>query len=168
MVDAWCGWPTFEAIPLNFKDESPIYKFSSLEFKFIRKGTLIQRYHWKPGECYTEGIPVDDQYLDGWKKMSEFNTVPREISFFEQPMSRVYKQPGDLSPLLASFRAVLYRDLKLIAIRDDTLFLEKDDRKLERVKLQSRKEVCETVVKYFPQFTAKEVMKALDNVNLLE
>ena len=169
MVDAWCGWPTFEAIPLNFKDESPVYKFSFLEVKFIRKGTLIQRYHWKPGDCYGEKIPDGDQYCDGWKKMCEFDeAIPRELAFFEQPMSRVYKQPGDLSPFLTSFRAILYRDLRLIAIRDGTLLLEKDDRKVECVKLQSRKEVCETVVKYFPQFTAEEVMKALNNVNLLE
>jgi hypothetical protein len=46
--------------------------------------------------------------------------------------------------------------------------LEKDDRKVERTKLQSRKEVCEAVMKYFPQFLAKDVMKALDSVNLLE
>jgi arylamine N-acetyltransferase len=167
MVDAWCGWPAFEAIPLDFQDESPIYKFSFLDVKFIRKGTLIQRYHWKPGDCY--GEEAGDKYIDGWRKMCEFDmAILRDISFFEQPMSRVYKQPGDLSPFMVSFRTVMYKDLKLIAIRDDTLLLEKDDRKVERTKLQSRKEVCEAVMKYFPQFSAKDVMKALDNVNLLE
>ena len=168
MVDAWTGWPTFEAIPLNFQDESPVYNFSFLEFKFIRKGTLIQRYHRK-GESYAE-IPFHtDQHLDGWRKMCEFDmAIPREIPFFEQPMSRVYKQPGDLSPFLVSFRAVTYKDLKLIAIRDDKLLLEKDGHEVETTKLQSRKEVCEAVTKYFPQFAAEDVMKALDSVHLLE
>ena len=168
MVDAWTGWPTFEAIPLDFQDESPIYNFSFLEFKFIRKGTLIQRYHRK-GESYAE-MPFDtDQHLDGWRKMCEFDTaIPREISFFEQPMSRVYKQPGDLSPFLVSFRAVTYKDLKLVAIRNDTLLLEKEKHEVKTTKLQSRKEVCEAMGKYFPQFTAEDVMKALDSVHLLE
>lgn len=83
-------------------------------------------------------------------------------------MSRVYKQPGDLSSFLVSFRAIVYKDLKLIAIRDDTLLLEKDGRKVETKKLQSRKEVYEVVEKYFPQFTAENVMRALDSVHLLE
>ena len=170
MVDAWTGWPTFEAIPLDFQDESPIYNFSYLEFKLVRKGTLIQRYHRK-GESYAEAPFHTDQYLNGWRRMCEFDpAIPREISFFEQPMSRVYKQPGDLSPFLVSFRVVMYRNLKLVAIRDDTLLLEKDDSscEVEKSKLQSRKEVCEAVMKYFPQFAAEEVMKALDSVKLLE
>ena len=165
MVDAWSGWPTFEAIPLNFQDESPIYNFSFVKFKFIRKGTLIQRYHWK-GESHDE---ISEQHLNEWRKTCEFDVaIPREIPFFEEPMSRVYKQPGDLSPFLVSFRAVMYKDLKLIAIRDDALLLEKDGHEVETTKLQSRKEVCEAVTKYFPQFTAEDVMKALDSVHLLE
>lgn len=165
MVDAWSGWPTFEAVPLDFQDESPIYNFSFLKFKFVRKGTFIQRYHRNE-----ESYPFHtDQHFNGWRKVCEFDmAIPRDISSFAQPMSRVYKQPGDLSPFLVSFRAITYKDLKLIAIRDDMLLLEKDDHKVESTKLQSRKEVCEAVGKYFPQFTAEDVMKALDSVHLLE
>ena len=169
MVDAWTGWPTFEAIPLDFQDESPIYSFSFLESKFIRKGTTIQRFH-RRGERYAEVPFPTDQHIDGWRKMCEFDvSIQREISFFEQPMSRVYKQPGDVSPFLVSFRAVTYRaDLKLVAIKNDSLLLENDSHEVETTKLQSRKEVCEAVKKYFPQFTSEDVMKALKNVNLLE
>lgn len=168
MVDAWSGWPTFEAIPLDFQDESPTYNFSFVKFKFLCKGTLIERYHWKTEESCSADNP---QHLDGWRKTCEFDmAVPREIPFFQKPMSRVYKQPGDLSPFLSSFRVVVYRDLKLIAIRNDILLLEKADggREVETTKLQSRREVCEVVSKYFPQFATEDVMKALDSVHLLE
>ena len=164
MVDAWTGWPTFEAIPLDFQDESPVYNFSFLEFKLIRKGTIVQRFHRK-GEKYAEISHPADQYIEGWRKMCEFDmAIPRELSFFDQPMLRV----GELSPFLVTFRAVTYRDLKLVAIRNDTLLLENDSHKVEATKLQSRKEICEAMKKYFPQFTAENVMKALESVQLLK
>ena len=164
MVDAWTGWPTFEAIPLDFLDESPVYKFSYLEFKFIRNGTVIHRYHRKD---YAE-LPFPS--LDGWRKMCTFDmAVYLQLSFFEQPMFRVlYKQLGDLSPFLVSFRAVIYRDSKLLAIRNDTLLLENDSGEVKATKLQNRKEICDAVTKNFPQFTAGDVMKALGSVSILE
>ena len=38
------GYPTFEAIPLNFVKESPVYHHSFLRYKFVRHGSNV-------GEC---------------------------------------------------------------------------------------------------------------------
>ena len=34
LVDVGCGYPTFEAVPVNFEDESVLYKHSFLKYKF--------------------------------------------------------------------------------------------------------------------------------------
>ena len=36
LVDVECGYPAFEAVPVNFEEESAVYKHSFLEYKFVK------------------------------------------------------------------------------------------------------------------------------------
>ena len=166
LVDALSGYPTFEAIPLDFEKESPVYCHSFLEYKFVREGNTILRFHRK-GE-YRPTIPDREHIVDGWRRVCEIDMMPRDLSCFDQSMTDVYTKPGVNSPFLVSFRAVVYRKLKLVAIKDTTLMLENDSHELEVTKLSSREEVVRTTSKYFPQFTVEEVTKALDKLHMLE
>lgn len=166
LVDAWSGWPTFEAIPLDFENESPIYNHSYLEFKFVREGHTILRIHWK-GDKHLEASSCE-YVVDGWIRVCELDLTPRNISFFDQSMTNVYTKPGVMSPFLVSFRAVVYRELKLVAIKDSTLLLENDNHELEVTKFQTHEEMSKTVSKYFPQFRVEDVTKAMDSLHLLE
>ena len=164
LVDVACGYPTFQAIPLDFEKESPIYYHSFLEFKFLREGNTILRFHRK-GEV--EGtIPGREHVVDGWRRICEVNLTPRDLSYFDQPMTDVYTVPGAHSPFLVSFRAVVFRELKMIAIKDTTLLFENDNHELEATELSSREEMIKTVCKYFPQFTVDEVTKGMDMLHL--
>ena len=60
----------------------------------------------------------------------------------------------------------MYKDLKLIAIKNDLLMLENDEQKLVVTKMQSLEEMVTTVKKYFPTFTVKEITKAMEYIQL--
>ena len=162
LVDAWCGWPTCEAIPLDFEEESPVYHCSFLEFKFIREHDYFVRFH--RNDRYAQAKPSAVE----WRKVCKFDSIPRDLSHFDQSMTDVYTIPGARSPFLVSFRAVIYNDLKLVAIKDTTLLLENDCHEVEARKLQSREELIETVKRYFPKFTAEDVTNAADYLHLLD
>ena len=158
------AFPTFEAISLDFEVESPIYHHSYLEYKFIKRGSQILRLHRK-GE-HTPTVPGGEHIIDGWRRVFEFELVPRDLSHFETAMNAVYTKPGENSPFLKTFHAVVYKDLKLIAIKDDSLMLENDEQNLVVTKMQTREEFITTVKKYFPMFTAKEITKAIEYIKL--
>ena len=49
LIHLGCGYPTFEAVPVNFEEESVVYKHSFLEYKFVKSkettGIVIKRFH---------------------------------------------------------------------------------------------------------------------------
>ena len=159
------AFPTFEAISLDFEVESPIYHHSYLEYKFLKRGTQILRLHRK-GEHHTPTVPGGECIIDGWRRIFEFELIPQDICYFERPMSVLYTKPGKNSPFLETFHAVVYKDLKLIAIKNDLLMLENDEQKLVITKMQTREEMVTAVKKYFPMFTAKEITKAMQYIKL--
>ena len=158
------AFPTFEAIPLDFEVESPIYHHSYLEYKFLKRDGQILRMHRK-GE-HTPTIPGGERIIDGWRRIFEFELTPRDLSHVEHSMRVVYTEPGQNSPFLKTFHAVVYKDLKLIAIKDDLLMLENDEQKLVVTKMQTREEMVSTVKQYFPMFTVNEITKAIEYVRL--
>ena len=168
LVDAWCGWPTFEAIPLDFDVESTIYSHSFLEFKFIRKGDTYLRLH--RGDLYTQALlPGDSSVPAEWRKVYEFDLTPRELSHFDQSMSDIYTLPSSaVSPFLLSFCAIIFNNLKLVVIKDTTLIIEKDNHEMEFTKFSSREEMISTMKTYFPQITVEDITKALNTLHLLE
>ena len=161
------GYPSFEAIPLDFEHESPIYYHAFLEYKFIREGCKIFRFHRK-GE-YRPLVPGHEYNVDGWRRLCEVDLTPRDLSYFKQSMTDVYTIPGKNSPFLVSFRAIIYKDLKLAAIKDNTLLLENDKHEVEVTEISNQEEMIKTVNKYFPSlFTIEEITKAIDYLKLYE
>ena len=158
------AFPTFEAIPLDFEVESPIYHHSYLEYKFLKRDGQILRMHRK--REHTPTIPGGERIIDGWRRIFEFELTPRDLSHVEHSMRVVYTEPGQNSPFLKTFHAVVYKDLKLIAIKDDLLMLENDEQKLVVTKMQTREEMVSTVKQYFPMFTVNEITKAMDYIKL--
>ena len=64
--------------------ESPIYCHSYLEYKFLKRGGQILCMHRK-GE-HTPVNPGDECIIDGWRQIFEFELIPRDLSYLEQPM----------------------------------------------------------------------------------
>ena len=49
-MDVEICFPSFEPIPLDFEDESPIYTHSFLQFKYVRKDGRLLRYHTRSSD----------------------------------------------------------------------------------------------------------------------
>ena len=161
LVDAWTGWPTFEAFPLDFAEESPIYHHSFLEFKFVKKGDTILRFHRK-GHKYDKREMVDE-----WSMVYEVNLTPREVSYFDHSMSEICTKPGVGTPFLVQYRAVTYsKDMRLVAFKNRDFFLEKKNGELDVRELQSREEMMSLMGKHFPRLATEYVSKAMDAVHL--
>ena len=156
------AYPNFKAIPLDFAEESPVYEYSYLQYKFVKKGDVLERMHRSisPVEVL-EGLSPDQ-----WFRVCELNLTPRDLSYFQPSMHTVFTVPGKNSPFLVVFRAVLFADLKLVAFKNKTLILEKENHSLEEVEMASREEMIAAAVKHFPQFTEAKVAKAIDSLKL--
>ena len=86
LVDVGCGYPTFEAVPVNFEEEFVVYKQSFLEYKFVKSkettAIVIKRFHrtsktWK--ELFKRTIKMDQ---DGWWQFYHVDLTPRNLDFF--------------------------------------------------------------------------------------
>ena len=67
LVDAGNGFPTFKAISLDFEKESPVYRDSFHEYKFIRHEGKVLRMH-RDGNQNSRGHihGADLDIVDGW------------------------------------------------------------------------------------------------------
>ena len=162
LVDA-NGYPTFQAIPLDFEEKSPIYNESFFEYKFMRKVNekgqkVILRLH-RRGDYY--GPEGSELFKDGWRTFCEFNLTPRELSHFDAAMEKIYTIPYEGSPFLVSLRAIQFSmQSRMVAIKDKKLLLENEDHAVREFPLKSKEEYLSTVQKYFPQL-AEGIVAAL-------
>ncbi|XP_066267369.1 arylamine N-acetyltransferase, liver isozyme-like isoform X2 [Branchiostoma lanceolatum] len=156
LVEAGCGYPTFQAIPLNFPEESPAYEHSFIEYKFVRKGELIERQH-RRGE--TRPLGPGQQPWD-WRRYYDFTLLPREVEFFREPMNTVCTVPGT-SPFLQSLRVITFQEDRLWAIKDWSLLVEQEDHTLKETKIQSMSEMMAIIEDLAPKIDQAIVLKAL-------
>ena len=152
LVDIGGGFPSFEPIPLDFDEESPTYSQSFLKFKYVWKDGKVARYHSRilgPTSLKNEEGELE------WKVFYSLDTdpTPRDISSFDKIMEKIYTDVNsDLTPFHKSLRAVGFSkpDMKLMALKETSLFLENEENFLEETKLKSVEEILECVSRYFP------------------
>ena len=153
LVDVGTGYPTFEPIPLDFADESPVYKHSFLVFKFSwMEGMLVRCHHTKQTD------------LDGWRKVCIIDPTPRELAYFQEPMDIVYSDPSR-TPFHTSLRVVSFPNGKAVCIRDSCLLVENDCQKMVEEPLADRREILAKVNDLFP-LLGDAVLLALENLKM--
>ncbi|XP_077978903.1 uncharacterized protein LOC144434326 [Glandiceps talaboti] len=161
LVDGGFGFPTFQAIPLNFDEASPIYMDSFLQYKFVRKGDIIERQHLTQKYASESLEDVRSQTTTGtWKKSCDFKLTPVDLGHFENPVSDVYQIPG-ISPFLISLRLASFKDGKFIGLKDWWLLEEGQDSRLHKTKLESTDEMKKAISKVCPQIPNVQINKAL-------
>ena len=127
LVDVGVGYPTFEAIPLNFEKESELYHHSFLHYKFVRDYSTaghdtIIRLH-KKGTTSYENVTETDTL---WRKVGSIDLIPREFAYFNEPMTMSFR-------FFESGRVIFHTSLRLVVftkedgakiIKDQTFFVE--------------------------------------------
>ena len=162
LVDVGCGYPTFEAVPVNFEEESVVYKHSFLEYKFVKSketttGIVIKRFHrtsktWK--ELFKRTIKMDQ---DGWWRFYHVDLTPRNLDFFLVPMTRIYTTAG-VTPFHDSLRLIVFPNSKVFGFKDKTQVVKKDTSCVLDYILVTSDEVIQAVTSHFP--VLKEAVKA--------
>ncbi|XP_002735022.1 uncharacterized protein LOC100375173 [Saccoglossus kowalevskii] len=164
MVEVGCGYPTFEAIPLDFEEESSIYKFSFMQFKLVRNHGIIERQHFRHSETHLRlgNDPVHKNLSGQWVRFYDFKVTPVEYCHFDSPMHQVYTVPG-ASPFLLSLRLVVFNDERCSVVRDNLHLQEGDDNKLHVVeRLESKETMIACISKICPQLPELDIKCAVE------
>ncbi|XP_072035502.1 uncharacterized protein [Amphiura filiformis] len=156
-VDVGTRDPFFQAIPLDFDKESPVYKCGFQVYKFVKEGEEISWWQ-KVNRSYST-VPQNEKgiIIDGWKKFMTFTLEPREIKCFRDHVIKHYvtqSPPKSKVTFLQLMHVVAYPGQKLLAILGTSLFHENDEGKIEKTKITSKEELIGLYAKYFPQFPA--------------
>lgn len=149
------GYPVFEPIPLDFEKESPVYENSFLEYKFVWESPdCVVRYHRK-GE--SRPIAPGEVIVDGWRRVCVIDLSPKGISFFDEPMHKVYGQPDlMITPFHHSLRLVTFlpsdsgKDLRSLCVKDKLWLVANDRHNLEPRELASGQDVVDKIGELFP------------------
>ncbi|XP_072036930.1 uncharacterized protein [Amphiura filiformis] len=169
-VDVGAEDPFFQAIPLDFDKESPVYKCGFQFYKFVKEG---EEFSWwqKVNRSYST-VPLNEKdiIIDGWKKYMIFTLEPRETEYFRNQMCVIrhyvtQKPPMPGLTLLQVMHAVAYPGQRLLAIRGTSLHCENDEGKIEKTKIRSKEELVDLHAKYFPQLPGDLVKIAIDKMN---
>ncbi|XP_072036926.1 uncharacterized protein [Amphiura filiformis] len=76
-VDVGAGDPFFQAIPLDFNKESPVYQCGFQVYKFIKEGEVISWWQKVNRSYSTISLGENDIIIDGWKKYMTFTLEPK-------------------------------------------------------------------------------------------
>ncbi len=118
LVDVGNGYPTFEAILIDFEKESKIYCHSFLEYKFVKEegSDKILRLH-KKGDFRCINTHTC------WRTACIIDTTPRDDTFFDKPMSHIYSCPDHLI-FHTSLRIILFPQGQAIVLHDRKFYVE--------------------------------------------
>lgn len=148
LVDVGIWFPTFEAVPLDFVTESPVYDQSFLEYKFVWEGKMLARWH-RRGDM--RALNQGELTVDGWRRFCVIDPTPKDQEFFEKPMNLIYSDiNGTITPFHHRLRAIFYPGLKAISFQDMSLLVENDSHTLVKTKFESVSEFMEKVKEFLP------------------
>ncbi|XP_028406147.1 uncharacterized protein LOC114528670 [Dendronephthya gigantea] len=156
LIDGGLGLPTFQAISLNFNKESPIYQNSFLEYKFIKHDGRVLRMHGKGDLMVRNDPPKEVDFIQGkWRRFYSFN-----IENMMEWQSFAELVPFYASRFLRKFdpRAARFPGGKAILLYGDILYVEKEDKTLKTIFLNSKEEIFQAFEDYFPSID-KELIK---------
>ena len=160
LVEAGCASPCFEAINLDFECESPVYHASFLQYKFVKCGNKIQRFHDRSG---FELSPGQQTKTEPFELFYEFEINPtNDLEGIYKYFDKIYTAP-ELSAFHKSLRAVKFVDRKMVVICNWKLALESDAGEIHVTNLTSVMELEQAYRRYFPEIDETSVKKAIYN-----
>ena len=155
LIDVGNGYPTFEAIPINFEKESKVYQHSFLEYKFAKEekekgdSLMIIRLH-KKGD-FRPGSDAATTNTS-WRVACIIDPIPHDLSFFDCSMSFIYSSPDHLV-FHTSLRIILFPNGGQALVLRDKLLYEEDSSTHELVvkkEFDNFSDIIEEIKMLFP------------------
>ena len=166
LVDVGLGVPTLTSIPLDFENESPIYKQLFVEYKFVYEGEKLVRYHKKKSAMLLPPMKEGEEEKE-WREYVNIDLFPRELGFFDETMNKAYGDPNSMITRFHSCLRVVVLGEDSVAkfiIKDTSLLLENE---LLEEKLESVEKLLENVKQNIPVL-GSETEKALENLDFFK
>ena len=163
LVEGGAGHPVFQAISLDFGEESQVYHESYLRYKFVEFGEkfrlLIDRSILYLSHDTSPRVPKSQEFVPFY----EFIIRPtKDIEKITKHMDGIYLDPVH-TPFHNSIRAIKFRNKKLILISNCKLVLEADEGSIILTILADDEAINATFNKYFPELSESCVRKAVQN-----
>ncbi|KAJ8020996.1 hypothetical protein HOLleu_40745 [Holothuria leucospilota] len=163
--------PLFEAIPLDFDQESPVYHFHFMKSKFFKRDNGILLWCAHAPEHTAPSTYIIESGDEFWKIQLTYRLhQQRSRKYFTERAQYMAKIPT----LIPSVHYALY----LLAYKEKKLFnyLYQNQKNLARLKIQGEglseseiqllapDEMIDSIVENFPQYTRDTIQTALDNI----
>ncbi|XP_013393725.1 uncharacterized protein LOC106161337, partial [Lingula anatina] len=146
LVEAGAGYPTLQAIPLDFKEESSIYTFSICTIKFVRKESGIARLHKVYRGSPLFPLPPKDEGTS-WFSFYHFDTAPFSLEDIALTVNVPYSNPEYI--FHRSFRVVCFPMGKLLGIKDNAI-VDDQNGQICSTELRDSDAITKTVCRLFP------------------
>ncbi len=167
LFDPGLGYPNFELIPFDFEVETKIYTHSYMTYKFIKEGEYIVRCH-KIRKCM-DPLSIPGILDENWKKVHYFDLTPRELSYFDVAINKLYNDPEFKSscPLYSNIMVSGFTEcnLKPVILKNTSFLIENDMATLDEVKSKSAGEILKFVEDHYPGLKA-DVNSAMMSLKL--
>ncbi|XP_071812750.1 uncharacterized protein [Apostichopus japonicus] len=163
IVEAGTTKPLFDAIPLDFKDESPEYQFGHVRSKFFREE---QRVGWYK-EIEKDSQKTRNVMIKGgkkWEKLMEYEVdVLVPFPMMVKMHSVVWPSAKIIPEIHGDVMVVGYSGSDFVKIRGKYVsIIDKHLRECSKV-AKTKEELIGVFQEYFPQFTKEMVVSAIDN-----
>ncbi len=120
LVDVGCGFPMFQAIPLNFEHTSPQYESGVVSYYLQNTGSgnYVRFYstNFKQDLPPQSDISNGWQYDVQWERLYNFTITPQTVDYFDEPLLEVYSDR-----FLKKFRLLRFREDTMIALKEGRL-----------------------------------------------
>ncbi|XP_041348735.1 uncharacterized protein LOC121368177 [Gigantopelta aegis] len=165
LADTACGYPTFTAVSMQFDKESPVFKESFMEYKFIRhEGKIL--YMLGKG-WFKPKIPLPfDLYIDGFRRFYSFELqFISDLRQFDDVFQNVYTLP-ELSPFHSNLRLISFPNKLALIFVSNKMKTENGDHEFDCVTFDDNEDLLKSYLKHFPQLGEQTVRSAIKNWQL--
>ncbi len=153
LVDVGFARPNFEAISMDFDEETEVFQYSFDVYKYVRRGEKIIRFNKIPKNDPIGPMPtVEGDFTHAYYFTMEQATFAEIQHFMNVNM---YQKPDMI--FWNSLRMVRFPEGRAVAIKDNVLLTEQENGKMKGEPITDMEE---TICNYFPSIP-KETVKGM-------
>lgn len=168
--------PLYQAIPLDFKTESQVYKFHFMRSKFFKREHGILLWCAEAADETAPSEHVLESEGTFWKVQLIYRlNTRRDRAFYLEKGGYRFGIPGLVPTIHQTAFLVGYEGNRILSIVYQrnlaamgclaAMRIEYEDPAKNEFQLLTDKEVLEAILLHFPQYSKQLVQRAIDNVN---
>lgn len=166
LVDAGCGFPTFQAVDLNFNLESSEFHQSFLCYKFLKQPNgKVLRLHKR--HSLARSSETNDPNSE-WQRYYDFELKPFSMKEIDEEFDRVF-ETYTATTSHAILRCTMFPNQRACALRNNVSLIENDTNELDGTEYETAADLVNAICDQFPVFQdcRAVVCQAVNTLGLL-